>query len=232
MRPSSRAAALCAALLLAVLAATPARGQQIPSPYRFVETKQEAGLFAGWTSLGTGRFDFGPESAMVAGGRYSIQISGPLAFEAVADVLSGTRSVIDPGRAEEDRVVGEADVLLGSAEGRFVLSVTGGRTWNGLQPYLSLGGGMIFDLGTEQPADEILLAEDRFDFGSSFLGSAGLGTRLFLSERFTLRGDGTFSLYQIDTPPGFSDPDRDFEAVEESEWVRGLMLTLTLGYRF
>ena len=140
--------------------------------------------------------------------------------------------MIDPGRAEGDRIVGEADVLFGRAEGRLVITFTGDRTWRRLAPYLSLGGGMVFDLGGQEPADEILLPEDRFDFGSSFLGTAGLGTRLHLTERFTLRGEGTFSLYQIDTPPGFSDPGRGFTGVEESEWVSGLGLGLSLGIRF
>lgn len=231
MRMSARVA-LCAAVLLSFLATESLLGQQIPSPYRFVETRQEAGLFGGWIDLGSGRFGFGPESALMAGGRWGLHISGPLGFEAVADVLSGTRDVIDPGRSEGDRVVGEADVLLGSAEGRLTLTATGDRTWHGFAPYLSLGGGMVFDLSGSEPADEILLPEDRFDFGSSFLGTAGVGSRLFLSSHLVARGDAIFSLYKIDTPPGFSDPARGFEAVEEGEWVSGLALTFSLGYRF
>lgn len=231
MRISARAA-LCAAALLSATAAESVAGQQIPSPYRFVETSQEIGVVAGLVNPATGRFGFGPSSLALVGARWGIQISGPLGFEAAADIRPGSRDVVDPGRSEGDRVVGEADVLLGSAEGRLVLTLTGDRTWNGLAPYVALGGGMIFDLSGDDPADEVLLPEDRFDFGSSFLGTAGLGSRLYLSDRFVLRGDGTFSLYKIDTPPGYSDPDRQFEAVEEGEWVSGLALTLSLGYRF
>lgn len=231
MRMSARVA-LCAAALVSIASTHPLSAQEVPSPYRFVETKWEVGLVGGYADLASGRFGFGPKSAMTVGGRGGIHISGPLGFEMVADVLSGTRDVVDPGRSEEDRVVGEADVLLGSVEGRMILTLTGDRSWHRLAPYVSLGGGMVFDVGSDQPADEILLAEDRFDFGSSFLGTAGLGSRLFLSDRLVLRGDGLFSLNKIDTPPGFSDPDRGFEAVEEGEWVSGLTLTFSLGYRF
>lgn len=231
MRMSPRVA-LWAAALVPALVASPLRAQQISSPYRFVETRQELGVFGGYATLNSGRFDFGPESGLVGGARWSILISGPLGFEVVGGLLSGTRSVIDPGRAEGDRVVGEADVLLGSGEGRLTLTLTGDRTWHGLAPYVSMGGGMIFDMGGNEAVDEILLAEDRFDFGSSFLATAGLGTRLFLSDRIVARGDALFSLYKIDTPPGFSDPARGFEAVEEGEWVSGLHLTFSLGYRF
>jgi hypothetical protein len=53
-----------------------------------------------------------------------------------------------------------------------------------------------------------------------------------LTETLALRLDGSFSLWSIDTPPGFSDPDRGFENVEESEWMSGLSFGLTLLYRW
>ena len=36
----------------------------------------------------------------------------------------------------------------------------------------------------------------------------------------------------IKTPPGFSQPDRGFTSVEQSEWVSGLHLTLAAVIRF
>jgi hypothetical protein len=221
--------AVCAA---AIFLPSGLHAQDIPSAYHFVETHQEGALFAGYTSFSTGRFGFGPKSVRTAGGRYTVQLSGPLALEGDASVLSGTRDVIDPDREEGARAVGEADVLLGSVDARFVLTLTGDRTWHRLAPFLSAGGGMIFDLSANDPTDEKLLPEDRFDFGSSFLGTLGAGSRLYLTDRFTLRGEGVFSLDKIDTPPGFSDPDRGFASVQEGEWVSGLHLTLSLGYRF
>lgn len=222
----------CAAALALASGPAPLPAQEIPSAYRFVETSQEVGVFLGYLEPGAGRFGFGPSSTFLLGGRWGIQVSGPLAFEVVADLRPGTRNVVDPRRADEVVTVGEADVLLGSAEGRLVLSLTGNRTWNGLTPYITLGGGLIFDLAGNDPEDEVLLPEDRFDFGTSFLGTAGVGSRLFLTDRFVLRGEGIFSLYQLDTPPGFSEAGLGFRAVEESEWVSGLVATLSLGYRF
>jgi len=217
-----------------LLALAPALGeaQQIPSPYQFVETNQEAAVYGGVTQINSGRFGFGPESAQTLGGRYSINISGPLAFEAEAALLQGTRRVIDPSRDEGQRDLGEADVLLSSVEGRFTLTLTGDRTWNGFAPFVTAGGGIVFDLGDSEPLDEQVLPNDRFDFGSSFLGSLGTGTRFYLSDTWVLRGDARFTLFQIDTPPGFSDADRPFQGVEESEWVNGGLFTLSLGYRF
>jgi hypothetical protein len=55
---------------------------------------------------------------------------------------------------------------------------------------------------------------------------------VFLSDRFVVRTDAVFSLWKIGTPPGFSDPDRGLEAVEKSEWVSGLHLTVSSSIRF
>jgi len=53
-----------------------------------------------------------------------------------------------------------------------------------------------------------------------------------VSERFALRGDGVFSLWKIDTPPGFSDPARGFTGVAAGEWVQGISFTIALLYRW
>ena len=68
--------------------------------------------------------------------------------------------------------------------------------------------------------------------GSGFLGTFGAGSRFYLTERTAIRADAVFGLNKLDTPPGFGDPDRGFDAVEESVWVSGLRLTLSFVYRY
>jgi hypothetical protein len=206
--------------------------QVVPSPFRFVETRQEAGLFFGTSSLSRGRFGFGPSDALNVGGRWGIRLSGPLGFEAAAGLISGSRDVINPARPEGERKVGKADAQIGTLDGRLRLQVTGDRTWHRLAPFFVAGGGIAFDLSSAAPDDQRLEEQDRFDFGTSFFGTLGTGANLFLSDRLTLRADGIFSLWKLSTPPGFSDPERGFEAVEESEWVSGLHLSLTAAIRF
>lgn len=220
------------ALSLTLGAASGAAGQNVPSPYTFIEGRQEAGIFAGIMDSNTGRFGYGPKGGLMYGGRWGIELSGPVSLEGVATIVDGTRDVINPGRVEGDRVVGEADVLLSAFDARFKFTLTGDRAWHGLAPFIVAGGGIILDIGGDSPADEELLAPDRFDFGNSFYGTTGLGARYFLSDRLALRVDGTFSLWKIDTPPGFSDPARGFESVEEGEWVRSLGLTLSTLFRW
>lgn len=219
------------AFLLLLLAgiATPASSlaQTIPSPYRFIENRQEAGAFAGLVDAHTGRFGYGPQGGFTYGGRWGIELAGPVSLEGIATLVEGTRDVIHPGRVEGDRKVGEADVLLTAFDARFKFSFTGDRTWHGISPFIVAGGGIVFDLAGDDPDDELLEAPDRFDFGNSFIGTLGLGTRWIPTDRLTFRVDGTFSLWKLDTPPGFSDPARGFEDVEEGEWVRALGLTLS-----
>lgn len=224
---------LCAAPLTAtVLPGAPVRAQSIPSPYSYIERRQEAGPFVGYLSAASGRFGFGPTGGMMYGGRWGLELAGPVSLEGVASIVDGTRDVVNPGRVEGDRTVGQGEVLIGTVDARLKFSFTGQRAWHGLSPFIVMGGGIALDLAGSAEADAGLEPADVYDFGSSFLGTAGLGTRWFLTERIAVRADGIFSLWKLNTPPGFSDPARGFGSVPESEWARGLSVTLSLLYRW
>jgi hypothetical protein len=139
---------------------------------------------------------------------------------------------VNPGRVAGDQVVGEGDVLLTEIDAHLRFSFVGARAWHGLSPFLTFGGGLVMDVADAPQEEAGLEAADVFDFGTSFIGTAGLGTRWFLTDRFALRFDGSFSLWSVDTPPGFSDPTRGFENVEESEWLSGLSFGVALLYRW
>ena len=211
---------------------SPASAQNIPSPYRHIEASKETGPFVGHVSANTGRFGFGPSGGLLVGGRWGIELSGPISFETTLGVISGSRDVMNPRRAEGDQKVGEADVLMSTIDGRLKFSFAGQRTWNDLSPFIVFGGGVAFDVGSDQAADDLLEAEDRFEFGTSFYGTAGAGVRWWLSDRFTLRGDALFQLWQIDTPPGFAAPEQGFTGVEESEWSNGFRLSVAALIRW
>lgn len=221
-----------AVMALAALGASAVEAQSVPSPFSFIEKKQEAGLIFGEVDAGTGRFAYAPKGGRLYGGRWGIELSGPLSLEGVATMIDGTRNIVSPGRVEGDRVIGEADVRLTTVDARFKFSLTGDRAWHRLSPFLLAGGGVVFDLEDETETDRTLEPEDRFEFGTSFYGTSGLGVRWFMTDRFALRLDGTFSLWKVGTPPGFSDPAYGFEAVEEDEWLSSLGLTLSTLFRW
>lgn len=219
-------------LLLSVILPVSLAGQTVPSVYHFIETKQEGGAFIGTLNMGSGRFGFGPKGGLLIGGRYAIEISGPFSMEGVVGYSPGTRDLIDPSRAEGDRVVGEVDALITTLDLRLKFSLTGDRTWHGLSPFIVTGGGIAFDLAGEDEVEEILLQDDRFEFGTSFMGVLGTGIRYFPSERFMIRYDMGLALWQIETPRGYESPERGFAGVDNSEWTSGVYLTLGAAWRF
>lgn len=209
-----------------------AAAQSVPSPFEYLDRRQEIGPFSGYMSAGTGRFDYGPSGGTPLGVRYAIELTGPLALDGMVGVVDGTRNVVDPGRVEGDRVIGEADAFVTIIDAGFRFTFTGRRSWHDLAPFLSAGGGVAFDVAGSSELDDILLPEDVFDFGTSFFGTVGLGTRWFVTDRIAVRADAIFSLWKIGTPPGFSDVERGFEGVEDSEWIDGQTFTVALLYRW
>lgn len=216
----------------AAFGAAEVSAQSIPSPYRHIENKAAAGPMVGYVSTGTGRFGYGPKGGLFVGGRWGIELAGPVSFEVTTTLLPTERDVVNPGRDEGDRVVGTADALMATLDGRLKFSFVGARHWHRQSPFLVFGGGIAFDLAPAQPDDELLEAEDRFEFGTSFYGTAGVGNRFFVSERLTLRAEGLFQLWQLDTPPGFASPERGFAGVQESEWVDGFRLSVSAVIRW
>ena len=227
-------ALLIVILLCALGAPGTAAAQDIPSPYRYIENAHEAGVFAGILSPGTGQLDLGPKEGLTGGARYSIELTGPLSLEGVGRVLISERDVRDPRRVEGDQVLDVADVFLTSADVRLKFSLPGRRTWHGIAPYVWAGGGIAFDLAADPAADQELLREDRFDFGTSFLGLGGIGVRWIPRDHLTFRVDAEFDLWQLDTPPGYLDAERGlFEnPVPQDEWVSALGLTVGAAIRW
>ena len=210
-----------------------ASSQRIPSPFAFVEERQEIGTFVGYMSASTGRFGYGPAGGLMIGSRYGLDLSGPLGIELVGGVVRGTRDIVNPARPENNRVIGEADVLLTSFDARLRLSATGARTWHGLSPFIFFGGGIVFDAEGNSVTEQLTLdADEVFDFGTKFFAIAGPGVRWHIARRLALRTDFALSLWQVDTPAGFGDPLLGFPAVAESEWVSGLSLTTSVLFRW
>lgn len=229
--PAFRAAR--ALLVGSLLAAAPASAQSIPSPYRFIEKGQEGGAWVGHFSTGTGKYGFGPKSAISYGVRYGVELSGPLALEGVASLTPTERDIVNPARDEGDRVVGDpAEVALLLVEARLRFALTGRRTWHGLHPYAFVGAGLGLDVRGNQQEDERVLEDDRFDFGTKFIGSTGAGARWILRERLVVRLEGALQLYQLKTPGGFQDPDRNLGTVPDSEWMSGKTVSLGLAWLF
>jgi hypothetical protein len=227
-----RAQTLFLAAALSCLGTRSADAQTIPSPYRFWETRQEAGPFAGWIAPGSGRFGYGPGAGPMIGVRYGLDFPGPLSIEGVVNWIPTTRDVVDPRREEGQGVIGSADANLLGVDARLKLSITGQRTWHGLNPFVIAGIGLMWDLAPTASVEEDLEATDRFDLGTAFVGQLGGGLRFFFNDHWIVRSDALLHVWKLDAPEGFRNPSRGFGDVGLSEWVNASSISLGVAYRF
>jgi hypothetical protein len=227
-----RIRALVATLSLMMVGAQSVEAQTIDSPYRFVETSQTVGAYGGYAMTGQGALELGPESAPIVGLRYGIRVSGPFSIEGDVALMSSTRMVWDtvPGDTAL-RNVGEADLQLLAAMAALRFNLTGPRTWHGLQPYVTLGGGLGFDLASPSSAEESLPEDVRFDLGTRFIALAGGGMEAHIFRSFSARVDARTLLWRLSTPDAFLLDEASLTRPND-EWTQNFLLTGTIAFRF
>ncbi len=227
---------ICAlgALVFVVLALSgPGEAQTIPSPYRFVETRHEVGLYAAYVSPATGAFDYGPGPGAGVGAHYGLRLGGPFSLETNLLYLPTRRSLIDPGRDEGDRKVGEADARILGWDARLRFNLTGDRTWRALQPSVQVGAGLALDLaGRDAVEREKILPDDRFRFGVPLVGTFGGGLAWLPTDPLLFRLDLGVTLWALRAPKGYRNPLRGLEKVDRREWVGGPNVSFGAAYRF
>lgn len=223
-----------ALLVLLALHAAPIAAQRLDSPYRFLDHGQQAGVFASYLLPSEGRLGVGPQSSPGVGLRYGIAVSGPFSVEVEALFSSMTRSVVDTSFTTPDsaRVVrGEGDFALLAAMGSVRLSLTGNRTWNGLQPFALFGAGVVSNLAGDSPADTLVAEDARFTFGTSFAGQLGAGAEYFFSQRWSARFDARTALWKLKNPVAFRLGERG-RLVPADEWEGNSIFSAGLSLHF
>ncbi|HUF70368.1 MAG TPA: outer membrane beta-barrel protein [Longimicrobiales bacterium] len=232
--PSRFLTTVLAALVLVAASATDGAAQNIDSPYRFVDTNQAGGVYAGYLFSGLGALGLGPDKGLVVGVRYDLNVgSGPFALEADVGYFSSLRAVYDTVPGDTTRaIVGDSDfsTLMLSAGIRF--NLTGPRTWRGLQPYALFGAGFALDLASPSAVDEALPNNVRVDFGTSFMGMLGGGAEIFLGDRYSLRIDARNILWKLETPEAFLIKADQALLLPADEWTQNFGLTAGLAIRF
>jgi hypothetical protein len=224
---------VCAFVLLG---AGSVSAQRIDSPYRFLDHSQFVGVYGGQTWMPDGQLSLGPASAMTAGARWALRVSGPFAISADVGYTPTTRPVRDTVFVAADslyRQVGEADVKLLSVLASLRISLMGARTWNGLHPFVEVGGGAVVDLAGASAAEADLPADVRVDFGTSFAGVAGAGIEWFASDRLSFRVDARNVLWKLSVPEAFLFAETSAERrIGSSVWGSNYSLTAGLSIHF
>lgn len=206
-------------------------GQNVPSPFRYIETNLSGGLFGGYLWMDSGDLDLGPTPAPIFGGRFGMHFTGPISGEVDIAYSPSERALYSRNDAAEDTVVlvaeGTTDMPLILANAALRLQLTGERTWHDLAPFITAGGGVVTDIsGTDELESELEVA-DRVDFGPGFAVSLGMGTDWFPTEHLSFRVDATDRVWRITVPTGFT---RTGE--EGTDWTHnfGLMLGASLHF--
>ncbi len=225
----ARVLPLCAGLIVPAGAA----GQEIDSPYRFVENSQSIGGFAGYVMTGKGKLELGMDDAIYAGLRYRLQISGPFQLDVDAGIMPGKRIVRDTTLTAEDEytVLGEVDSQMLALLASLRFDITGPRTWRGLQPFLLFGGGLVFDLSGTALLEEDLPEDVRYEMGTSFAGQVGGGLEWFLSPSTSLRVDARNVLWKVNTPVAFRIQERG-RRLADDEWTQNFVASVGLAIHF
>jgi hypothetical protein len=220
---------------LLVGVASAAAGQQIRSPYRFIDTSQFLGLTGAQVSASQGRLETGPDDAPMVGIRWGLRVSGPFTVGAEVGYMPSTRIVRDTVFVTADslyRALGEADINVLTILGNLRFNVTGARTWHNLQPFVLFGAGAALDVAGSAPADTLVNVPDaRFDFGTSFAGQIGAGVEWFPAAHLSARIDAYNVLWKLKVPEAFGLTERG-ENFPQSEWEQNFVLSAGLSFHF
>jgi hypothetical protein len=198
--------------------------QSIPSSYRFIETRHEVGLYAGYLFIDPGELGQAPESGPMVGARYDIHFTGPLSGEVGLGLLPTNRQVKARSGTSTTLVdLEETDALLLSAEAGLRFHLTGQRAWRGLAPYALATAGIVADLAGTGALERQIVEEERFTFGPTFAASAGLGSQFFLTDKVSLRVEARDNVWRLSYPDIY----RPAGIVEEdAEWAHNFGLTI------
>jgi hypothetical protein len=209
------------ASLAAQVGTTPER-----SPFRDVEKRQEVTLLVGPSIGGKDRAGAAPRGGVGFGARYDLRLGGsPLAFTGTVMQQSATRDVLQPGLGGASRIGRTVSQPLYFVDAALSLLLTGGKSWHGLVPSISLGGGL---LTSRSVADS-----SRFNLGSRFTLLGGLGLAYApVRSRWTVRADLTNRFYSVPYPTTFTDSTPGVPRIvplgTTKSWTRNSMFTIGL----
>jgi Outer membrane protein beta-barrel domain len=212
------------------LAAQVGHGPQ-QSPYIDLDYRQEASLFGGYYNAGTDHVGVAPQSGPMIGLRYDLRLGGPASLTSKLAYVSSKRTVIDPRRPADQRVVqSDASWPIYMADVGISINLTGQRSYRRIVPFVNAGVGVATDFkgGADVGA---------WRFGTPFAFSFGGGIKWVPAGNLQFRADVTDQLYQIKYPDSYYITASDGTSVldlsdSKSDWTNNIGLSLGVSYLF
>ena len=221
---------------LASMTVVPALSAQIghvpqTSPYIDLEYKQEFTIYGGFYNAGSEKAGVAPGNGPMLGARYDLRLGGPASLTTRFQYVQSTRTIIDPRRPEETRVV-EADASWPVYLWDIGMSVnlTGQRSYKRIVPFVNGGLGVATDF--KSGADV-----GAWKFGTPFAFNFGGGIKWVSSGNLQVRADVSDHLYQIKYPSSYYFVASDGSSVltqrqSDSDWTNNLGFSFGISYLF
>lgn len=169
------------------------------SPFTDLQFNQAFTLLGGYFNAAKDPAGVAPRSGGLLGLQYDLG-GGPAIFTTRVRTVISDRTVLDPARPANARVLGTERRPLTMADVGLTLALTGARTFHGFVPLVHAGAGVVTNFEGADPGG--------FTFGTSFALAYGLGVRYVPSpaSRYALRVDLGNSLYRVRYPTSYTLP--------------------------
>ena len=219
--------------VLGMMVITTAAGAQVgyppsESPFRDLFYRQEATIFTGYFAAGGDPVGVAPRSGPMVGVRYEARIGGPAQFSIRAARAFSERTTIDPTKPEGERIVGTSDLPLYLIDAGITFNLTGQKSYRGLVPVISAGGGIVSNFSAQRDVGG-------FRLGTPFAISWGGGVRYVGDGPYQLRVDVLDYLYQLRYPNSYFQSTGGAAPVRrgtQSAWTHNLAITVGASYQF
>ena len=188
------------------------------SPYRDRDYNRDWTFFAGHFSGEPDPVGVAPSSGPMAGARWQMHLTGPMYFGVRLAGGSIDRTIIDPSKVIEERVVGTETVPMLFADAQMEMTLTGHKTWHGLAPFLNAGFGIVADVRGSNDVGS-------YRFGAPFSMTFGAGMSYSITRSMNLRFDWSNYIYRITYPTTYyikttEDPPVLPQGASRSYWRR------------
>lgn len=219
--------------VVVLLAAVPAAAQvghdPAHSPYRDLEHTQELTWLFGYMRARHDPAGIAPRSAAIAGLRYEINLTGPLALSADFTRTFSERTVLDPAKPLATRSLGTQSTPVYGADVALALDLTGRKSWNHLVPQLRAGLGLVNSRAKDDSSG--------YSFGTPFAFTFGGGLKFVPGGRFQLRADVTDRVFKLGYPDSYYRKASDNTSVlsdptPRSFYTHHTALTVGVSYLF
>lgn len=164
------------------------------SPFEDLRGRQVITLSPGWILPGGDPAGVGPRSGMMYSARHELLLTGPLWLVSRVGYAPGLeRTVKDPEAAPGLRIVGTDTDPLYLADVGLGFNLTGNKSWHRVAPRFNANLGVVSTLNGAYDVGG-------YRFGTKFVFSYGLGTRIVTGSKWELNTELTHMFWQMKYP--------------------------------